>query len=181
MDEIVRGMLPLLRQLCGEVELGARFEAGGGEVGVNAARLRQVVLNLVLNARDAAGSGGRIRIETSQRRKAAGGLRTGIRLRVWNSGSALNRATRTKMQVPFFSSKGKGGHGWGLWTIRRVIAEAGGEMRIESGKKNGTRVTVLLPARQCRSAGFALVKNATSRPARSKARKGMGSIRRAPC
>jgi signal transduction histidine kinase len=58
MNEIVRGMLPLLRQLCGEVELGTRLEASGGEVGVSAARLRQVVLNLVLNARDAAGAAG---------------------------------------------------------------------------------------------------------------------------
>jgi two-component system, cell cycle sensor histidine kinase and response regulator CckA len=180
-NDIVRGMLPLLRQLCSEVELGARFESGGGEVGVSAARLRQVVLNLVLNARDAAGGGGRIRIETSRRRTSAGGLRTGVLLSVWNSGSALSRATRRNMQAPFFSSKGEDGHGWGLWTIRRVIADAGGEMRIAGRKKKGTRVTVLLPGRQGRSAGFALLQNAISRPVRNKARKSVGSIRRAPC
>jgi hypothetical protein len=86
------------------------------------------------------------------------------------------------MQDPFFSSKEKAGHGWGLWTIRRVIAEAGGEMRIESGKKKGTRVTVLLPARQFRSAGFALVQKGIARPVRrSKTCRGVGSARRSPC
>lgn len=72
----------------------------------------------------------------------------GCVLSVWNSGRGVDRDMQREMERPFFSSKSEAGHGWGLLMVRRVVAETGGTLRVESGPGSGTRMVVFLPAKQ---------------------------------
>jgi signal transduction histidine kinase len=145
LSKVVVEMLPLLEQLCGEkARVYATLDPRAGRVAMSSGRVRQVLLNLVVNARDAVEHNGRIGIETFRRRIARGECAR-IGLRVWDNGKGMDRAARRGIQRLFFSSKDGPARGWGLFTVRRAVAEAGGEVRIESNGK-GTRITVLLPA-----------------------------------
>ncbi len=151
LSEVIREMLPLLEQLCGKTRLCVRLDPRVGEVEMSAGGLRQVILNLVLNARDAVAHNGRIGIEAFRCRSTRGARGARVGLRVWDNGKGMDPAARRGIQRAFFSSKDGPTRGWGLFTVRRVVAEAGGEVRIESHASKGTRFTVFLPVRQLRS------------------------------
>ncbi|HZD50521.1 MAG TPA: ATP-binding protein [Silvibacterium sp.] len=118
------------------------------------AELRQVFTNVLLNALDAAGSGGRIRIRMepapAQELRSAGTL-----IEVSDSGPGVSENARPKLFQPFFTTKGENGTGLGLWVSNGIVQKHGGYMRIANnhdGDLKGACVRVYLPARTMASA-----------------------------
>ncbi len=127
-------------------------------------QLVRVLMNLVLNARDAvrAAGGGAVRIETRERRidevglpgRGHGSPGTGapapgryVAIVVADTGTGMEAATRARVFEPFFTTKPVGeGTGLGLATVFGIVAQSGGTVQVESEPGRGTTFTVLLPA-----------------------------------
>ena len=119
---------------------GARVEvAGQAQVEGHPQKLRQVVLNLVKNAAEAAGAGGRVGIDLSA---PAGG---GATLAVTDSGPGLTPEAQGKLFEPFFTTK-PAGTGLGLAVSLGIVQAHGGTLEAESPPGGGARFTVRLPA-----------------------------------
>jgi two-component system, cell cycle sensor histidine kinase and response regulator CckA len=151
-NEIVASTENLLRRLIGEqVELVSDLHSDTGLVLADGAQLRQVLMNLVLNARDAMAQGGTIRLRTRMTEFPDGRepprLRRAVSLKVQDNGSGMDAETRRRLFEPFFTTKNPGkGTGLGLATVQRIVSEAGGRIEVESEPGRGTSIEVLLPA-----------------------------------
>jgi CheY-like chemotaxis protein len=155
-NSVVSELEPLLRRTLGEhIEVETRPEPELWPVFFDPGQLEQVLMNLVVNARDAMSKGGRLTIETANVEVddayASGrpGLRPGrfVQLRITDTGSGMDKPTLDRAFEPFFTTKPKGqGTGLGLATIYGVVHQAGGYVGIYSEVGVGTRVTTLLPA-----------------------------------
>ena len=111
---------------------------GGGRALGDGQKLRQVLVNLVKNAAEAAGPGGRVEIAVEE---TAGG----IRLSVTDSGPGLSPEVRAHLFEPFFSRK-DGGTGLGLAVSKGIVEAHRGTLQAESEPRGGARFSVLLPA-----------------------------------
>jgi CheY-like chemotaxis protein/two-component sensor histidine kinase len=156
LNAVVRDMERLLRRTLAErVSLDVALAPGEPLVEADAAQLEQVVLNLVMNARDAMPEGGTIRIETSRTEL---GERRGSRvagpppgeyvvLSVRDEGAGMEQEVAARAFEPFFTTKPKGeGTGLGLATVYGTVTHAGGGAEIASEPGKGTTVQVYLPA-----------------------------------
>jgi len=163
-NEIVASSKNLLQRLVGEqIELvvvldpvlESMFDSGAGLVLADPAQLRQVLLNLVLNARDAMPQGGAIRLSTSaaefpgegSSKGEIGSTRPAVLLVVRDNGSGMDVETRARLFEPFFTTKLPGrGTGLGLATVQRIVTESGGTIEVESEPGRGTSIAVFFPA-----------------------------------
>ncbi len=155
LNTIVLGMRNMLQRLTGEdIELVTRCRAACGNVKVDPGQMQQVILNLVLNARDAMPRGGTLMIETSGMNITAAtarrqpGLRPGrwVRLTVSDSGCGMDAETLAHACEPFFTTKEKGkGTGLGLPTVYGIVTQSGGMFALASHPGKGTQATILLP------------------------------------
>lgn len=144
----VTEMAPLLRRLIGEnIRINIELGEEQGWVGITLAQAQQIVLNLVLNARDAMPSGGQVWITTSSRIFESTGPGNRIfELTVKDSGSGMDAQTASRIFEPFFTTKPPGqGTGMGLTTIRKIVEGAGGIIEVDSVRGKGTQITVRLP------------------------------------
>ena len=117
------------------------------------AQLSQVLLNLVLNARDAMPGGGRLvigarsvppdRLPASMAGRQPGPV---VQITVADSGAGMDEETRARMFEPFFTTKGARGTGLGLATVYGVVHEARGAIEVDTGPGAGTSVHLYLPA-----------------------------------
>jgi len=118
------------------------------------AELRQVFTNIFMNALEAAGKGGRIRIRIEP--VAAQELRgAGTMVEVTDSGPGVSEHAGEKLFQPFFTTKGENGTGLGLWVSNGIVQKHGGSIRISNsheGDLRGARVRVYLPTRTMASA-----------------------------
>jgi signal transduction histidine kinase len=109
--------------------------------------LRQVVLNLVSNALDAMRTGGRLTIRNRNVTLLPSGVK-GVRITVADTGSGMDQTTIERIFEPFFSTKGIGGTGLGLWIAKDLIEKNEGRIqirsRIEPGR-SGTVVSLYFP------------------------------------
>ena len=112
-----------------------RFQGFEGE-------LRQVMVNLVANAYDAMRSGGKLLIRAHNSRNWATGAE-GVRLIVADKGSGMDRATQAQIFDAFFSTKGIGGTGLGLWITKDLVAKNGGTVSVRSSVQPGKSGTVI--------------------------------------
>jgi signal transduction histidine kinase/CheY-like chemotaxis protein len=146
LDQALERLRPLLARLLGPaIELLVVTRAGG-RVRLDPAQLEQVLLNLVVNARDAIDGAGRVSIETS--RVAAPDAPTGewLRLRVTDTGAGLDEASRAHLFEPFYTTKPVGrGTGLGLATCYGIVRQAGGHISARQATERGTTFEVLLP------------------------------------
>ena len=119
------------------------------------AQMEQVVMNLVLNARDAMPDGGALFIETALVTEDEDAVRRGdvpgagdyAMLTVSDTGVGMDDATRRRIFEPFFTTKGPDrGTGIGLATVQAIVAEAGGTITVESAPGVGTTFRVRLPS-----------------------------------
>lgn len=147
-NDVLREFLPLLRHLAGEnVHLEMELGEGPGEVGISLAQAQQIVLNLVLNARDAMSGGGVVELKTSSREFAGTGPSDRIfELTVKDSGIGMDPQTAARIFEPFFTTKAPGlGTGMGLTTVRKIVEDAGGIIDVDTARGKGTQITVRLP------------------------------------
>ena len=115
------------------------------EIAADESQLRQALLNLVRNAREAMASGGRLQVTVD----AAGGGARQVRLRLSDSGAGIPEADRAKIFDPFFSTKEKG-TGLGLALVQQIVAEHGGHIDVDSEVGRGTTLTLTFPAVEAR-------------------------------
>jgi len=154
LDDLVESLLKLFRRVIGEhIEL--RFEPGAGEytIHVDRGQIEQVVLNLVVNARDALPEGGRLTLRTAAvdpdadtRRRL--GLEPDARylmLSVEDTGIGMEETTLKQIFDPFFTTKKWGqGTGLGLATAYGIVSQHGGAIDVSSVPGQGSRFDVLL-------------------------------------
>jgi PAS domain S-box-containing protein len=150
----IEAMVPVLRRLVGErIELETRLAPGW--IHADLGQLEQVVLNLVVNARDAMPRGGRLRIEVSPLEVREGGdegsgpLAPGayVEIRVADDGVGMDDDVRAHLFEPFFTTKDRDkGSGLGLATVYGIVSQSGGDVRVESGPGEGATFFVRLPA-----------------------------------
>lgn len=157
LNEIAEGMRNLLVHLIGEnIELQFRLDPNLGLIKMDPTQAQQILLNLVLNARDAEPSGGQITVETSNCRvqvitePCVGAARTAslpcALFVVADNGSGMDAPTRAHLFEAFFTTKPGGkGTGLGLATVYEIVTSNGGLIHVDSAPACGTRVTVLLP------------------------------------
>lgn len=120
-------------------------ESGLPTVTGDAVQLQQVLINLVLNARDAMdAAGGRITVAAEADGQAP---QAGVRLAVQDDGRGMDEATRQRVFDPFFTTKGDaGGTGLGLAVVHGIVSDHGGQIAVISRPGRGTTVTIELPA-----------------------------------
>ena len=141
MNAIVREAASLLERLVrADVRVQLELANPLPAVAADLAHLKQVVLNLALNARDAMPEGGTLTLETSL---VAGS----VVLRVRDNGVGMDAATRSRALEPFFTTKPEGqGTGLGLSVVYGVVDALGGRLSIDSALGRGTIVEITLPA-----------------------------------
>jgi two-component system cell cycle sensor histidine kinase/response regulator CckA len=154
-NAIVSDMERLLRPLIGEtIELSTRLTIGVGHTRADAGQLEQVIMNLVVNSRDAMPRGGKITIQTSEMTfepntsREHGLVAPGsyIVLTVSDTGQGMDAETQSRIFEPFFTTKEKGkGTGLGLSTVYGIVKQSGGYIFADSGAGRGTRFRIYLP------------------------------------
>lgn len=107
-------------------------------IAADADRLRQVMINLLRNARQASPAGSIIRIQCGPVGKDR------VEVKITNEGKPIPKETLERVFEPFYTSKG-GGTGLGLPIVRRIVSAHGGEIKLDSDEKSGTRATLHLP------------------------------------
>ncbi len=145
----------LLRRLIGDhIALDIQNEVENGLVRVDPGQLDQVVINLVVNARDAMADGGSVSVRSSsvsydrQIRRGGDAIPPGdyIRIEVADDGTGISPENLGRIFEPFFSTKDVGaGTGLGLSTVYGIIRQTGGYIFVESEIGKGTTFTILLP------------------------------------
>ncbi|MBK7366396.1 MAG: response regulator [Candidatus Eisenbacteria bacterium] len=145
-DALVRRLEPMLQRLLGELVLmRTALAARGACVVVDPTQLEQVLMNLVVNARDAMPLGGRLEIATFVAPRADGAGEV-VRIRVSDTGSGIEAETRDRIFEPFFTTKAPGqGTGLGLSTVLGIVRQAGGVIAVESTPGLGSAFSVDLP------------------------------------
>jgi len=155
LNEAIPGMAEMLQRLIGEdITLVFRPAPELGCVTVDPGQLEQVIVNLVVNARDAMPDGGRITIETahvelnedSSRGHVGVGPGSYVTLSISDTGIGMDAKTCSRIFEPFFTTKAPGkGTGLGLATVYGIVVQSGGNIRVESAPGAGTVFTVYLP------------------------------------
>lgn len=149
LNQAVRDSAAMLRGAAGEdVRVDLALQDGLGAVRAVPGQVEQVLMNLVLNARDAMAGGGVVAVSTRRGSLPAanGAARPCAILAVRDTGAGMDRATLSRVFEVFFTTKAPGkGTGLGLPTVQRIAEGAGGKVEIESSPGAGTTVRVLLP------------------------------------
>lgn len=152
LNALLTGMTRMLVRTVGS---GIAIEARPGErigpVYADSAQLEQVIMNLVVNARDAMGSSGTLRIETANVDIGVGAAApmtpdSYVRLSVSDSGCGMDQATQARVFEPFFTTKSANeGTGLGLAICYGIVRSAGGYILVDSEVGQGTTFHVYLP------------------------------------
>ncbi len=156
LNEVIEALCEFLSRLIGDnIRLHLRLDPRLGMVRLDYTQAQQILLNLVLNARDAMPDGGEIAIETSNCSLqilnepplpcAPSARLPCVLLLVSDNGSGIDDATRAHLFEAFFTTKGSKGTGLGLAGVYDIVTANGGLIHVDSAPGDGTRVNVLLP------------------------------------
>ena len=155
LNALITGMGKMLKRLTGmQIDLSLTLAKDLGRVKAEQSQLEQVILNLVVNARDATPKGGKLHIETSNvdvdeaLATCASLHQPGpyVLLAVRDTGIGMDAETRRHIFEPFFTTKGPGkGTGLGLATVFGVVQQSGGAVIVESEPGTGSTFKILLP------------------------------------
>lgn len=155
LNEVVEGTASILRRLLPTgCELVLDLSDRLGTVRADKGQLEQVLMNLVVNARDAMPNGGTITVSTQDLALHDAGVSAPVsspsgrfvRVAVTDTGTGMDEATQQRIFEPFFTTKEQGkGTGLGLATAWGIISQSGGHLRVSSAPGRGTTIQFLLP------------------------------------
>jgi len=156
LNTAVTSLESLLRRLIGEdIQLVSTLDPTNGRLRADQAQLEQVLVNLVVNARDAMPKGGTLTIESAQVELTRSPvyhltpLPPGpyVRLGVSDTGCGMDRKTQSHIFEPFFTTKEEGkGTGLGLSTVFGIVTQCGGAIDVTSRVGHGTRFDLYFPS-----------------------------------
>jgi PAS domain S-box-containing protein len=154
LNDVVNDVERMLQRLIGvDVQMVTRLAPEAGTVRLDRGQFEQVLVNLVVNARDAMPKGGVLTIETDNigldetSSHQYPGVQPGeyARLAISDTGTGIPPELITQIFEPFFTTKGQRGTGLGLSTCYGIVKSAGGHISVESTPGAGTTMRVLLP------------------------------------
>lgn len=155
LNTAVTSLESLLRRLIGEdIKLVSKIDPANGRLRADQAQLEQVLVNLVVNARDAMPKGGTLTIETTQVELTRSPVYcltplppgSYVRLAVSDTGCGMDRKTQAHIFEPFFTTKEEGvGSGLGLSTVFAIVTQCGGAIDVTSRVGYGTRFDLYFP------------------------------------
>jgi PAS domain S-box-containing protein len=150
---------PLIMELHGildrildkRIEVVFRLDPALGHINADASQVEQVIMNLVLNARDAMLEGGILTIETMNVKLPQEPTRMEladdfVMIRVKDTGTGMSPEVRARIFEPFYTTKQEsGGTGLGLATVYGIVNQSGGRIEVESAAGHGSTFTVYFP------------------------------------
>lgn len=155
LNDLVQRLHKMLVRLIGEdIELSANLCRDLGYAKVDAGQFEQILVNLVVNARDAMPDGGKLVIETANLSVDAAksdprlNMQPGsyVTLTITDTGIGMSRETKSHLFEPFFTTKPKGrGTGLGLATIYGAVKQSGGNIEVFSEEGKGASFRISLP------------------------------------
>jgi PAS domain S-box-containing protein len=155
LNSLLSELEKMLRRLVGaDIEIVTVFQTDLGRVKVDAGQIEQVIINLVVNARDAMLTGGRLTIRTTDIELSDAQARTHrellpgpyTMLAVSDTGVGMSDATKLRIFEPFFTTKEVGkGTGLGLATVFGIVKQSGGFIEVESTSGSGSTFRVFFP------------------------------------
>jgi PAS domain S-box-containing protein len=154
LNSVVSDLEKMVKRLIGEdIDLLTITDPALGRVKADPGQIEQVLLNLIVNSRDAMPNGGKITIETGNARLGPKNSQKDlvipgnyVILAVSDTGCGMDAATRARVFEPFFTTKGTGkGTGLGLSTVYGIVKQSGGNIWVYSEPGKGTTFKVYLP------------------------------------
>jgi CheY-like chemotaxis protein len=155
LNRVITNMEPMLQRLIGEdIDLKTKLDPYLGLIKADPGQIEQVIMNLVINARDAMAKGGRLSLETRNVFRDetviqhANGVQNDsyVLLAISDTGSGMDKDTQTHIFEPFFTTKEQGkGTGLGLAVVHGIISQSGGHISVHSQVDQGTTFNIYFP------------------------------------
>ena len=140
-NEVVREIATMTSRVLGcDIDLLLELDHGGAPARIDRSEAEQVVMNLLLNARDAIVGAGTIQVSTA---RGKGGSHFTL-LRISDTGVGIEPDVQQRMFEPFFTTKAEKGSGLGLSTVYGIVTQAGGTLEVHSIVGRGTTIDVML-------------------------------------